>query len=376
AAPAAPGPTNHDPIIIGSVGTYSGPAGGTLVKLPEGLQVWVKWINDRGGVNGHPVKLSVVDDGADSARYRSAVQDLVENKKAVALLAGGAPFTGKSMVEYLTQKRVPMIGEEGGSDWFYDSPVYFPIGATGKTFLGPAIATGLAKLMLPQGKKKWGSIACAEAEACAAADQVWHDGGEMEKAGLEPVYRARASLAQPDYTAECLAARNAGAEIVTTVMDDTAVSRIAASCGRQNYRPVFNPVGPAAHAKYKDDPNLLGGVMTIATFPWLKNDTPATAEFNAAMKKYFTAQAQPGHAYGWASGKVLEKAVAATTQPTTSAGILQGLWTFRNETLGGLTMPLTWVQDQLSPRQPCWSAVIVGKGTFEMVEGGRVQCKD
>ncbi|MGH9035738.1 MAG: ABC transporter substrate-binding protein, partial [Acidimicrobiia bacterium] len=354
--------------------TYTGPAGGTLKALPAAVQVWAKWINDRGGIKGHPVKLFVVDDGGDSARKRSAMQDLVENKKAVAIVGNGEPFTGKSAVAYMTQKRVPVIGNEGGSDWFYESPMYFTQVATGPTFLGPAIAAGVAQVKLPKGKKKWASITCAEADACAQADRAWHDEGHAAKAGLVPVYRARASLAQPDYTAECLAARNAGAEIVTTVMDDTAVSRIAASCARQSYRPVFNMVGPAASVRYKDDPNVLGSLMTMGQFAWLLDDTPETREFQSAMKKFYTGVFEPGHATGWAAAKAFEKAALATSQPTVPEGILQGLWTFKNETLGGLTMPMTFVKDQLTPRQPCWASVIVGKGTFELVEGGRVQC--
>jgi branched-chain amino acid transport system substrate-binding protein len=363
----------HSPVVIGNVGTYSGPAGSSLADLLSGLAAWVKYINDRGGLNGHDVRLVSADDGADPARHRSLVQQLVEQQKVVAFVANGETLTGASSVKYLTDKRVPVIGNEGGSDWFYTSPMYFTHVPTGQTFWS-ALASSVAGVAKSRGLVKWGSITCVEATTCADADRTWKV--EMKAQGLEPVYSARASLAQPDFTAECLSARNAGAEIVSMVMDASGIARIAASCARQGYRPVFTAAAASAKTEFATDPNLSNRfIASLGHFVWTEDSTPATAEFQAAMRKYLGKAPNAGHATSWAAAKVLEKAAANIPEPPTSESILIGLWSFKDETLGGLVMPLSFVRDQPAPRQVCWATNYTENGRWVAVDGGRTTCR-
>jgi branched-chain amino acid transport system substrate-binding protein len=365
---------NGKPVIVGNVGTYTGPAGGSLKNLPEGVQVWVKAVNDRGGIKGHKVQLVVVDDGGDPARHRAAVQDLVENKKVIAFLGNGEAISGQSSVEYLTQKKIAVIGNEGGSDWFYSSPVYFAPFPTGDTYWRSFI-NPLAQTVIPQGKTKFGSMACVEAVTCEQGAKVWHDQGVAKKAGFEPVYRASISLAQPDYTAECLAAQRAGAQVIAITADDSTVSRIAASCGRQNYRPVFSWVVSATKIRQVNEENLNNGVVVLNYFPWLKSDTPATLEFQTAMKKFFKGAIEPPHAGGWVSAKVFEKAAERTDHPEEAAGILDGLYGFTGETVDGLTGPLTFARGQNSPRQECWAGLVIKDKKWTLLGNGSITCK-
>ena len=372
-ADPVPKPGNGKAIVVGNVGTYTGPAGGSLKSLPEGVQVWAKAVNAKGGINGHKVTLVVVDDGGDPARHRASVQDLVENKKVVAFIANGEAISGQSSVQYLTEKQIPVIGNEGGSDWFYSSPVYFAPFPTGDTYWYSFIHP-LAEAVLPQGKTKFGSMACVEAVTCESAAKVWHDQGVAKKAGFEPAYRANISLAQPDFTAECLAAQRAGAEVIAITADDSTVSRIAASCGRQGYRPIFSWVVSATKIRQVGEANLNNGVVVLNYFPWLKSDTPATAEFQAAMKQHFKRPVEPPHAGGWVSAKVFEKAALATDHPEDAGGILDGLYSFKGETVDGLTGPLTFTRGQNSVRQECWAGLIIKDKQWNLMGDGSITC--
>src|SRR2546425_950452 len=40
------------PALLASVGTYAGPIGGAVLPLLQGAQLWVKYINQKGGLNG------------------------------------------------------------------------------------------------------------------------------------------------------------------------------------------------------------------------------------------------------------------------------------------------------------------------------------
>ena len=106
-----------------------------------------------GGLNGHPVKLIVVDDGGDPARHKAAKQDLVERKGVQAFVGDGEPLAGESSVDYITSKGIPMVGNEGGSDWYHKSPMYFPQAPNGDTYWH-SMMPGLAEVT--KGKKKFG----------------------------------------------------------------------------------------------------------------------------------------------------------------------------------------------------------------------------
>src|SRR5205085_150337 len=112
----------RSPVRIASVGTYSGPIGAILVANVEGLRVWVRWINGRGGLNGHPVTLAVADDGGDPARHRAQVQDMVERIKVIAFVQNSESLAGPGSVDYLTAKRVPVVGGDTAGQYYYSSP--------------------------------------------------------------------------------------------------------------------------------------------------------------------------------------------------------------------------------------------------------------
>ncbi|MGH8998781.1 MAG: ABC transporter substrate-binding protein, partial [Acidimicrobiia bacterium] len=283
-------------------------------------------------------------------------------------------FGGPAAVDYVNEKRDPVVGGIACGDWFYDSAMYFPYAPEGVMNWSSMVAA-IAERALPEGLKKFGSMTCAEAVTCRSADTLWHDQGRVEEVGLEPVYRASISIAQPDYTAECLSAQRAGAEILAIASDSASLRRIAAACARQAYRPLFAWPYSAHLPSDKDDPNLEGGMTVPGWFPSVKGDTPATKEFQDAFDEYFGGAPAGGHTGGWTAGKMFEKAAKRALDPTTSAGILEGLWTsFEGDTLGGLTMPLTFVREKPSPKVNCWTVLAVEEGEYVMPTNGEIKC--
>jgi len=355
---------------IASVGTISGPAGGTLLPAVRGVQGWVRYINDKGGLNGHRVDLTVVDDGGDPAKHRSIVQDLVENKGVVAFINNTEALTGAGTVSYLESKRVPVIGTDTGSEHANKSPMYFPQAASGNNLILVA-AGGPARAAAARGKKKAGILSCQEAQICR--DLLNLGPAAVERYGMQIVYKGQASLAQPDFTAECLNARNAGVELLLMSMDTNSVGRIARSCAQQGFRPYFGFGASIIADSLKDDPNLNGHLLGDSNvFLWFQGDTPATQEFQAAAKKYGLTLGV-GAATGWTSGKLLERAAAGLAAPTSEA-ILKGLWSIKNDNLGGLTAPLTFTEGQTAKTGACWFDVVVEGNKWGTPDGFKLNC--
>ena len=381
--PATPGPGagpatsgtagTASPVKIASVGSWSGPAGNILIGNLQGLQVWVRWINDRGGVNGHPVELTVADDGADPARHRALVQEMVERKKVVAFVQNSNTVAGKPSQEYITASGVPVIGGDTGGQFFYESPMYFPQATSGDNLL-KAVLFSMARRTVPKGQTKLGTLTCQEVGVCHDADRIWNS-DLARTSGLEPVYRGKASLAQPDFTAECLAASSRGVELFLITLAPATIPRFAESCARQNYRPVIGIASSMANSDQAKNPTLDGMLLTVYTFPWIQSTTPATAEFQAAMKHYAPQLgAGAGHSVGWVSAKLFEKAAARTPEPPTSAAVLEGLWSIKDDTLGGLTYPLTFTRGQTAPQVVCWFDLSIGQKQW-IIDNNQLQCQ-
>src|SRR5256885_577556 len=283
-APQKPA-TGSTPLVLASVGTYSGPVGSLVVPMLQGAQMWVSSVNAKGGLNGHPVKVVVYDDGFDPARHRSQVQDAVERRGALAFLQNGETATGEASVAYVTEKRIPVIGVTGGESWDYTSPMYFPQASSGD-FQFEAYPPSISRQVVPRGLTKIGTLVCVEAKACTDMENIWAK--SAKSVGMEHVYKAKVSITQPDFTAECLAARNAGVQVLFVLMDSNTVNRVGASCGRQNYHPTIAITGQSLSPAMEHDPNLDadGMVSSMAVSPWFTTGTPATDEFRAALAAY------------------------------------------------------------------------------------------
>ena len=205
--------------------TLSGPLGAFTKDYIYSVGVWVKYRNAHGGVNGHPVRHLIADDAGDPARYNAAVRQMVEEQGVIAFIHNTIGFAGGDL-SYVTQKRVPIIGHEGGTETGYESPFVFTPAASGGTY-AYAGAAAIASIAVPAGHKKLGVLACSDVKLCDNFDKVL-TGPQAKELGFELVYHARPSLTQPDYTGECISARQAGASPSTNPAE-AARSRVAPS---------------------------------------------------------------------------------------------------------------------------------------------------
>jgi branched-chain amino acid transport system substrate-binding protein len=368
AAPAAPA-TPGAPIVVGSVGTSSGIVGAALGPGLPAVRAWVAMINAGGGIKGHPVKHVFADDGGDPARHRQLVQQMVERDKVVAFVFNFAPLSGQSSIDYLNQKRVPVIGDSGAAQWYYESPMFFPQFTTGRPYVEAMIRAAAAETV-PQGKKKLAILNCQEAQFCVDADKLWPE--LAPKLGYELVFRRQTSLAQPDYTAECLAAKNAGAEVFGLAMDGNAIGRVASACGRSGFKPIYFIHHSTLLKEQASDPNTAGILVPIPARAYFDKTNPKVVRYQQALAKYAPGEEIRQNSFaGWVAAEDFELAANRAPDPTTSAGILEGLWSFNGETLDNITLPLTYPREAKTPQKICWYTLQGGNGKFGYTDKGQ-----
>jgi len=355
------------PIVIGYIAWLSGFGGDTISPSRDAWQAWAKSVNARGGINGHPVQVLIGDHGGDEARGLSIARDFVENKHAVALSLNP---NGTAMTDYAKSKSIPVIGSILTGPTWNSNPMEFPP-------FGAELATswGSAFLIKRSGMTKVASMFCAESADCEAGSERFAKA--TQEAGLQLVAKQRYSETQPDFTAECLQMRNAGAQAVYPTGSTAAMIRMAKSCSRQGFKPVW--LSPTMDDSVASVPEFENAIAYTPVFPWfLRTGNAGVEEYAAAIAKYAPDRMTKGNtfmAWAWASAKLFEKAAEHVSDKPTSQDILNALWSMKGENLGGLIPPRTFVRDQPTPETYCAYEGRVQGGKWVAPQGLQLACR-
>jgi branched-chain amino acid transport system substrate-binding protein len=228
------------------------------------------------------------------------------------------------------------------------------------------------------GAKKIAIIYCAESAECQALSDEY--AAEAKNQGVSVVARMRASVTQPDFTAECIQSRSSDADLIFPITDNTAPIRIAQSCSRQNYTPIFE-LGSASDSQAKIA-ELEGAITPQGAFPWfLRAGSPGIDEYVQAFQKYAPNRMTDGtsdQAAAWVAAKVAERAAAKVSDKPTSQDLLNGLWSMNGDTLGGLMpggLARTYPKNQPTPPAFCTRVGKLQNGAWIAPQGLTPICR-
>jgi len=335
-------PANHLPITVGFVGSITGLYGTSFRPVLTAIQANLTDLTSRGGINGHPIKLVVSDDGGDPAIYLAQLRRMVEQDKVLGFVGNthGASLS-QAAVDYVQAKGIPILDGDDSNLLAPTSPMIFGFGAAGIALNGTEFAA--ARDLLGKGRKV-GFISCQEVQQCS--DYATTFSGFSAKAGFTPVFAGRASLTAPDFTANCLQARSAGAQVLFLRIDINSVKRIARDCSRQGYKPTYVTAPVLSDPSSPTNPAMDGLIIPSQQFPFIDNTLPEEKRFRSVLLATVGLdQIFAAHAQGWNVADIFAKAaqsIAPDAIPSTAL-LLKGLYTFKNETLGGTSQPLTYV---------------------------------
>ena len=257
AGAAAPSGT---PIKIGYLMTNSGASDANEGPV---FAAWVKYINAHGGVNGHPVDLTTdIDPGnvADAvtdvqkfiAAGDTAIVDADGNDAAWASIAEGAGvpvFTSTETIAF------------GGDDAFGipQSPELLPTEE-----MIAAKKAGLTKLAL---------FYCTEYSQCSEAIPFYD--AVAKKYGIDLVYSAAVSGSAPNYLAQCLAAKAAGATAVAIGSTSATAERVQANCAKQGFTPHLLGASGDYQKSFAGSPGTNGSIIAVGSVPFFDTNDPA-----------------------------------------------------------------------------------------------------
>jgi branched-chain amino acid transport system substrate-binding protein len=364
--PGAAGST----IALGNVGTYSGVIGAVFSGAQQTIGVWQAYVNAHGGLNGHPVHVYIEDDGSDPSTSVSEVEQEVTQDHVIAFVGNLMPLTANASVPYLQQQNIPVIGGDASSAVWWQSPMLFPQASSA---VGTDEADFTIKAAAAKGQSKMALLYCVEDPTCS--NNVQQIISSTKAYGVDTVYSSSFSITQPDFTAQCIDAKQAGATFVYFAGDGDSLVRMSNNCAAQNYTPLYVGDSIAITANLASDPHLNGLLAGQTNFPWIDSFTPAQAAYQQAVKQYAPNLAGSATtAAEWSAGMLAVAASKALTASPTSAQFLQGLWSIKNNNLGGLAPPLSFNQNAPATPSNCYFLMTLQNGQFSDLNNGNTQC--
>jgi branched-chain amino acid transport system substrate-binding protein len=321
-------------LVIGTIGNFSGPS-----AQPEhlaGLQAWVNSVNASGGINGRQVKLVVADDQGDATKSQADIRQLVQVDHVLAIVSPEAGGTESGWASYVQQQHVAVIGGQADTPVWFSNPSFFPSGATVLTSLEMQ-----AYAVKAAGKASFGAVYCAEVAACKQTVPALQ--GYAKAFQLSMSTSAAIAVAAPSYTAQCLAAKQAGAQALIVDASYAAGSRFAPACAQQGYSPVYVIPSGAFDNRYLQLSQVNGAYVPTTNALWF-DSTPAVTQFQQAMGKYEASTALgPNPMSGWTGGALFGATAAKLPAKATAADVFTALYSLpKDDTLNGLTPPLNF----------------------------------
>ena len=317
AAPTAACPLEpcDKPIVIGVSQALTGDKSDPGTGIEHGYQVWVKEVNDAGGLFGRKLVLKEYDNQSLADTAVSQIERLITVDK-VDLLFG--PFSSALTIptSAIAEKyKYAFIEGAGGAPGVFQRQFKYTF------FVQPATADHQADpfvnyiLSLPADQRPKTAAYPQQDDPFVKATE---DGAQatLEAAGIKTVYHDIYPPTQTDFASIAAAVKSSGADIVLggTIFGD-AVAQVQAYASI-NYQPkaVYYTSGPSTTGPFEQAlGSKVNGIFTGDG--WIQNSkAPQNDQFVTEYHAMFPKETDiPGEAAeGYSVGEVLQAAVTAT----------------------------------------------------------------
>jgi branched-chain amino acid transport system substrate-binding protein len=361
------------PIKIGLVCGCTGPLAAAVVDVPAIYKAWVDSVNATGGINGHKIDLIYQNDDSNPTTSTTIVHTFVETDHVVAIV--DASNNDAVWATYVQQAGVPVVGMDTSAEPYFLNSDFYPEGQT-----EDSLFAGIIDAVKQAGATKFALIYCAEAVQCQEGIAPLQ--AAAKGAGLSVVATEEVSASAPNYTAQCLAAKQAGATVLFTADAQTVDEKVIQDCYTQGYKPKVVIDGEILLPSLTTTPAINQATyFTVPNLPYFAKNAAITA-MNTALKKYAPGVLKDVN-YGelpmetWVAGKMFQAAATAghlgANGAPTSAQLIKGLDSLHGATLGGLAPPLTFTAGKPHPVD-CWYYALLKNGKYSTPFGLKPVC--
>ena len=333
AAPVAKG----EPYKIGMTAALTGPAAGTAGPEAEGFRLYIQKLNDSGGINGHPVELTVQDDRGEPTQAASNMRKftdqgvhIVRNTSTSATFAPTVQEAKRANIPAVFTLTAPPEAMPPNPD-----PLIY-MGSHGFGMGSPFLNLDIMKSINPSPK-----VGLLGMQIAGSTAQMTNMDKEAQRMGIPSLLKI-APADTVDMTSIAQAYQDWGANWIfysgpgafSTMLFDA----MQKAGWKGNLLDQAVAVPPeTTEAKYKGNTNLY---MTSAFVP-LSADLPPHKELKEAAQKYGAANLNSLYLIGWYDGVLFKEILSKAGWPVTTeklVNVMQNLTLDRKPVMG----PVRW----------------------------------
>ena len=332
----------QDAYVIGVSGAMTGPVASNYAPVVEAMKAYLEHLNGRGGINGRPVRVIVLDDQAQPSRAATNAKQLLAQDKVLILLNASLSSTYAPMVAESRRAKVPLYfaGAVCPKETYPPAdPLQFCSTAFGANLDSQAALAFIRKNS--KGGVKLGLAAMAIPIARAEIDYAE---GLAKTLGMTPVEKQISPPPAPDYTPFATKLNDAKPNWVWSWSPWVAQVRTFEAMRRLGWQGSYltwahlNAEQELARIK---DPTF----YVIGTNAMLEDNLPVHAQVRAVAAK---ANLQHPVSYlteGFVAGLVLEQVLKNTPWPPTPQNALAAMNQVKVDLKGLRGGPLEWTKD-------------------------------
>jgi ABC-type branched-subunit amino acid transport system substrate-binding protein len=332
----------QDAYVIGVSAAMTGPVAPNYAPVVEAMKAYLEHVNGRGGVNGKPVRVVVLDDQAQPSRAATNAKQLLAQDKVAMLLNVSLSSTYAPMIAESKRASVPLFfaGAVCPKETYPPAdPLQFCSTAFGASLDSQAalafvrsnsrepVRLGLAAMAIP--------IARAEIDYAE----------ELSKTlGMAPVEKQISPPPAPDYTPFATKLKEANPNWVWSWSPWVSQVRIFEAMRRLGWSGRYVTW---AHLNAEEELARIrdGEFYVIGTNAFLEDNLPVHAEIRAIAARSRLDYPVSYLTEGFVAGLVVETALRNTAWPPTPEKVVDAMNHLKVDLKGLRGGPLEWTKD-------------------------------
>lgn len=332
----------QDGYVIGVSAAMTGPVAGNYAPVVEAMKAYLDHVNGRGGINGRPVRVVILDDQAQPSRAATNAKQLLAQEKVVMLLNSSLSSTYAPMVVESKRAEVPLYyaGAVCPKETYPPAdPLQFC-----STAFGANLDSQAALAFIQKNAKESVRLGLAAMAIPISRAEIDYAETLSKTLGMTPVEKQISPPPAPDYTPFATKLKEANPSWVWSWAPWVAQVRTFESLRRLGWEGSYLTW---AHLNAEEELERLKDprFYVIGTNAMLEDNLPIHAEIRAVASKAGLQYPVSYLTEGFVAGLVVEQVLKNTGWPPSPKKVVAAMNNVKVDMKGLRGGPLEWTQD-------------------------------
>jgi branched-chain amino acid transport system substrate-binding protein len=332
----------QDSYVIGISAAMTGPAAGIYAPVVEAMKAYLDHLNSKGGVNGRPVRLVMLDDSAEPSKAAANAKRLLNEDKVVLLMNSSLSSTYAPMLAEAKRAGVPLY--YAGAVCPKDT--YPPADALQfcSTAFGANLDSQASLAFVQANSKESVRIGFAAMAIPIARAEIDYAEGLAKTLGMTAVEKQISPPPAPDYTPFATKLKDANPNWVYSWSPWVSQVRTFEGLRRLGWSGRYITW---AHLNAEEELGRVkdGEFYVIGTNAFFEDNLPIHAEIRAVAHRANLRYPVTYLTEGFIAGMVIESTLRNTAWPATPQKVLAAMNGLKVDLKGLRGGPLEWTKD-------------------------------